>query len=332
MKPYLQLTEQGKARRLRKLVKKALTHYDLNVTRIRLMTNGVNGIFRLDTVDGQRYVMRVATPDSGHNADHYHTEMTWLDVLHRETDLNAPIPLKTKSGEYIVTVADEGVPQPRHCCIFSWVKGRELGDDYSSETFELFGALSAKLHKIGNQIALPNADKLPIYDTPFPFAEPNVIFDDEHQQHFTDEQLSLIEMAIGKVQADIDTLYQDTSGITIIHGDLHQWNVLLYRKQLSPIDFEDMMRAYPIQDIAVTLYYNRFDDNYEDLLAGFKRGYETIAPFPETYTGQLETHILSRRIGLVNFVLASEEYDISEESYLIPRLIERIHYLQKHIW
>ena len=49
MKPYRNLTERGQARRLRPLAWNALQQYDLDVARLRLVTNDMNGIFRLDT-------------------------------------------------------------------------------------------------------------------------------------------------------------------------------------------------------------------------------------------------------------------------------------------
>ena len=52
----------------------------------------------------------------------------------------------------------------------------------------------------------------------------------------------------------------------ILHNDLHQWNVRIYRGRLSPIDFEDLMWGWPVQDIATTLYYH-LDNGYDDRAA-----------------------------------------------------------------
>ena len=66
----------------------------------------------------------------------------------------------------------------------------------------------------------------------------------------------------------------------IIHGDLHQWNVRNARGVLSPIDFEDLMLGWPMQDIATTLYY--FDaENISALRDAFQTGYTRQARGPK---------------------------------------------------
>ncbi len=331
MKDYYQLTQWGKARRLRQLAIKALSAYDLDVLQVRLITNDQNGIFRVDTYDKQKYILRVVIPDAGHTVDELNAEMTFLNAL-KDSDISAPIPLETKSGDWISTAEVEGVPQPRHCNVFTWVDGVDLAEKRSPETWFRFGALSAQLHDFAQSFT-PQLDfSLPTFDTPFPYKEECVLFDDTHRKYFSDEAYELLQLAFDKIQADIDSLFQDTSGLRVIHGDLHQWNVRIARGKLSPIDFEDLLWGYPIQDIATTLYYNRYDDDYDVLLEQFKRGYATVLPFPEAYDGQLETHMLSRRIGLLNYVFNAEEEDIEEFPNFIPLTVERIQYVKARFW
>lgn len=331
MKDYYQLTQMGKARRLRQLAIQALSAYDLDVLRVRLITNEQNGIFRVDTRDKQKYILRVVIPDAGHTVDEINSEMMFLNVL-KDSDITALMPLITKSGDWVSTAQVEGVPQARHCNVFTWVNGVDLADKRSPEIWFSFGALSAQLHQFSQSFTPPTSFTLPTFDTPFPYKEDSVLFADAHREHFSDEAYDLLHLAFDKIQTDIDSLFKDTSGLRVIHGDLHQWNVRITRGQLSPIDFEDLLWGYPIQDIAITLYYNRYDDQYEVLLDQFRRGYETISPFPEVYDGQLETHMLSRRIGLLNYVFNAEEEDIRDFPNFIPLTAERIHYVKNRFW
>ena len=62
MKSFSTLTVLGQARRLRTLALNALQSYDLDVARLRLVTNEFNGIFRVDTTDGQKFILRVTLP------------------------------------------------------------------------------------------------------------------------------------------------------------------------------------------------------------------------------------------------------------------------------
>ncbi len=54
MKDFYTLTKRGRAFRLRKMALAALERYDLDVARVRLLTNDMNGIFRVDTAGGDK--------------------------------------------------------------------------------------------------------------------------------------------------------------------------------------------------------------------------------------------------------------------------------------
>ena len=95
--------------------------------------------------------------------------------------------------------------------------------------------------------------------------------------------------------------------LRLIHGDLHQWNVRCSRGVLSPIDFEDLMLGWPVQDIATTLYYLQDEPGYPAMRAAFEQGYRRISPWPERYCGEIDAFIAGRGIGLLNFILNTGE-------------------------
>ena len=92
----------------------------------------------------------------------------------------------------------------------------------------------------------------------------------------------------------------------IVHGDLHIWNVLVSRWGLGAIDFEDHLWGWPVQDLGVTLYYLEGHDGYRERLAGIRRGYETVAPWPERYPGEIAAFIAARTLVLANDVILLE--------------------------
>ncbi len=332
VKHYNLLTLKGKARRLRKMAIKALQDFDLDVKAVRLVSNEQNSIFRVDTHDKQKFILRVCIPDAGHSLDHINSEMMFLNYLSQQTLLSTPIPIKTKLGKWVTTVATDDIPQPRHCVVFSWVNGVDLADRRSPATWEKFGALSATLHKLAENYTPPKDFDILTYDNVFPFNEDCVLFDDANKQHFSAEEFSVIQDAVNRVETEIRDLYREASGLRVTHGDLHQWNVRIARGKLSPIDFEDIMWAYPIQDIATTLYYNRFEENYDALFSSFKSGYSSITEFPEQYEGEVETHMLARRFNLLNYIFSAEELEITQFPNFIPLTMQRINWVQENVW
>ncbi len=302
MKPYASLTENGQARRLRPLALNALQQYPLDVSRLRLVTNDFNGIFRVDTTNGQKLILRITLPEGGHNLDHVTAEMDWLAALARDTSLSVPHPLPARDGRLVVEAQAEGVPQPRLCEVFSWVPGKNLSEDMSAANIARLGELMARLHTHTLTYHPPSELSLLRFDRPFPFPELVVMFDEPYAALFPPERRAVYESAIAWVQESLDRLQACGEAMRILHNDLHQWNVHNFRGVLSPIDFEDLMLGWPVQDIATTLYYFP-DENYAALRAAFQEGYLRRCPWPERHPGEIDSFIAARGFGLANFIL-----------------------------
>lgn len=303
MKPYAALTEHGQARRLRPLALNALRHYDLEATRLRLVTNDMNGIFRVDTRTGERWILRVTLPEGGHTLEHVAAEMDWLSALARDTPLSVPRPLPARDGRLVVEAEAPGVPQPRLCAIFSWVPGTNLAEHISTTTIEKLGELMAGLHAHALTYQPPTGLSLLRFDRVFPFPEPVILFEERFSALFTSKRRAVYQKSIDWAQDSIDRLKAGREPMRILHNDLHQWNVRYSRGVLSPIDFEDLMWGWPVQDIATTLYYFMDMDSYPSLRAAFQKGYSHHSPWPEIHPGEIDSFIAARGLGLVNFIL-----------------------------
>jgi Ser/Thr protein kinase RdoA (MazF antagonist) len=304
MKPYSELTERGQARRLRCLALNALQHYDLPVLRLRLVTNDMNGIFRLDTPGGGKYILRVTLPEGGHTHDHVAAEMDWLAALARDTRLSVPRPLPARNGALVVMAGAAGVPESRLCAIFSWVSGVDLARHLLPANLFKLGALMAELHRHALAYRPPAGLDLLRFDRVFPFPEPVILFEERFVLLFPPARRAVFQRAIDWAQHAIDRLQASGAPMRILHGDLHQWNVRYFRGVLSPIDFEDLMWGWPVQDIATTLYYFLGAAEYPALRASFQAGYTQQTAWPECEPGEINAFIAARALGLANFILA----------------------------
>ena len=308
-KPYQQLTTRGRARRLRRLALNALYEYDLEVVRLRLITNSFNGVFRVDTASGDKYVLRVTLPEGGHNLDTVRAETLWLDTLSRDTDLRLLRPIAARDGRLVVEAGCDGVPEPRLCILFSWMPGTNLCDHLNPGNLYKLGRLMAQLHAHAATFRLDPGLRIPCYDSVFPFNEPVILFEKEYQHLFPPKGRKLFEQAIEWAQDVIDRLRASQEPMRILHGDLHQWNVRLYRGVLSPIDFEDVMWGWPVQDIGTTLFYFLDDPEYHPFRDAFQEGYTSHTPWPEATPGDVEAVIVARAVMLVNFVIQDPNPD-----------------------
>ena len=318
MKPYHELTELGRARRLRAVVAVALEEYDLDVRRVRLLTNETNGIFRIDTGDGAKHVVRVGLGgEIAHTAGAVGAEVEWLTALAAETPLRVPVPMAARSGERFVTAKAPGVPEPRNVVVFSWLPGRLLDERISAEAIREYGAVAAALHVHGADHQPTDPRALARYDRVHPFDEPVVLFKADREL-MPESRLEVFVTARGRVEDAVDNLRRSGEPMRVLHGDLHVWNVMVSRYGLAPFDFEDVMWGWPIQDIATSLYYLQDRPNFAELLADFRGGYETVADWPERYPGELDVFLIGRFLVLANDLLITPEW-----RGLASRLLER---------
>jgi Ser/Thr protein kinase RdoA (MazF antagonist) len=236
-----------------------------------------------------------------------------------------PRPLATRDGALVTTVELPSVPEPRHCVVFSWVKGVDLADRPTRENWYRLGEFASRLHDHGITFRPPENFSINRYDKVFPFQEPVVIFDDAYRHILPPARREIFQQVADRVQAVLDRLNANSDGMGVIHGDLHHWNTKIYRGQISALDFEDLMWGYPVQDIAVTLYYMQWRDDYLALRDAFKQGYTSRRTWPEQHPGEIDTFIAGRALVLANYILEDPSPDYRTAA---PEYFER---WEKHL-
>lgn len=319
MKPFYQLTSTGRARRLRQMALAVLDHYDLAVTRLRLMTNEYNAIFRADTADQRRFVVRILRP--GERTDlQILSQAAWLAELGQQ-GVDVAYPVLNRDGDLVTRVEVPGVPEVRQGMVCVWVPGGPLGGQCSLPNVEKQAALMAHMHACAAAYTLPADFQVKVYDRLYPYPEPWVLPDPAYVAVLDDDVRAQVAEAIPLVQAALDGLRDSGRARQLLHGDLHQWNVMLAGERVYAIDFDDLLLGYPVQDIGITLFYYLMRENFADILAAFRRGYETVIPWPEQYPGEVETWIIARALTLLNGVLWSHD---PEDRRFITYCVDRL--------
>jgi Ser/Thr protein kinase RdoA (MazF antagonist) len=325
MKPFHQLTARGQSRRLRQLALAALQQYDLPWKGVRTLANAFNTLFRVDCRDGRIYVLRVNLP-GWRKLGEIKAEMHWLAALQAETTLGVPWPLPNLAGKLVTTAAAPGVPEPRSCAVFSWVPGKNLSQQLTTENWARLGAFMAQLHIQAAGYVLPSTCKLEVHRTVLPIKQPNRLFDGSAGSLIAPAQRELFWLVYKRVEAVLEWLYQEKTVPRILHADLHQGNVRVSRGRLHALDFDDCLLGHPIQDIGISLFYLLGQPHYDQLRDAFQQGYTDYLPWPEDYPGQLDTLIVGRGLQLVNFFLNSNSPQHRE---FAPQFIA---YQQTHIY
>jgi len=323
MKPFASLTAHGQVRRLHAVALNALAAYDLNIRDIHSVGMFTNAIFRLRTSDGQRYALRICRPGWRSDIDLF-SEATWLQAQARETDIGAPVPLAARNGEVIVTAGAEGVPEPRRCAITTWIAGSPLRKCLTPGNLYKMGALLAQLHQHAATFTPPPGFTRRRLDRILARGEQDVLFDASCMASLTAQAQTALIQTRQRVERALALLYADPSGQRVIHNDLWHGNIKVHHGRLHPLDFEDTVWGYPVQDIAPALQDLMMDtqpEEYDRLQQALRSGYESRLPWPESYEGQIDTLRAGRMLWVANYVARCErEHLAAFMARLAPRL------------
>lgn len=307
MRDFYELSPAGRARRVRRVATRALEAYDVEVRAVRLLTNEVNGIFRVDATDGRRFALRVGRGGQvGHSVRQVRSETEWLAALVRDTDLRVSAPVPNVAGDTVTEVEVDGVPGRRNCVLFRWLPGRLLDRDLSRANMAMYGALAARLHEHAERFEPSPGFDIVRYDRVFPFDEPVVLFDEGRSTFVSKAQRDVFAAAAAIVQQAIDEL-RLREPMRVLHGDLHRWNVLIDGGEAAAFDFEDLVWGWPVQDLAIALYYLADEPDHLSLRAAFRAGYERVRPWPDTTGMAIDRFIAGRALVLANDVELLEE-------------------------
>jgi Ser/Thr protein kinase RdoA (MazF antagonist) len=303
IKPFDQLTRLGVIQRLRRVALRALKAYDLEVKWVRFLTIETNTMFQVRTEDGERYVLRIYSEEETTLRENQ-AEMFWLGTLIRDTDIKVTEPVPRRDGEYITIVQAPGVPGEKRCALFKWVPGKQLENYLNPENYYKFGGTLAKLHNHAASLnPLPEEINPKRWDKVFYYPDEPVVYHlPEYGHLFPPERIEILEKVIALSDQVFERLFSQPEDMILIHGDLHFWNVHIYKGELYVIDFEDINLGYPIQDVAVTLYYGRDREGYAEWAEAFQRGYESVRPWPAGGEQTIETLMAARAVMFVNYV------------------------------
>ncbi|TFG72814.1 MAG: hypothetical protein E4H27_01915 [Anaerolineales bacterium] len=303
MEPYDKLTRLGKLRRLRKLALKALDNYNLQIAWVRFLTQETNTMFYLQTTDHQKYVLRIYSNEETTLFDNQ-AEMFWLNALKQDTQIKVIEPVSRWDGAYITTAIMAGVPGEHRCALFKWVPGQALEHYLTPKYYFILGQTLARLHTHAETLnPLPAYIQPKKWDKVFYYPDEPVVYNTMAYQHlFPPERVALMDEVIRRANNVLENLYSDPDGQILIHGDLHYWNVHVYRGDLTIIDFEDVMLGYPVQDVAITLYYGMDLEAYTALRTAFKQGYSSLRLWPVKDEAQIATLMAARSANFINYV------------------------------
>ena len=297
MKPFNELSRLGRIRRFRRLAESALDLYGIKPVSVKFIRLAGNVVFRVfasksardektpDFFAKDQYLLRIHGPlEQKH--DSIELEMEWLMAIRRGTGLPVPEPLRAGDGSLLVRISIPEIPGEWDCTILRWLKGRLIKSKIQPRHFRAQGRLLARLHNHASVWRPPPLLTKRSFDwnglfrddagAGIPNSEAWRLLPDKYQRPF-EAVAHRVKRLMGKWGKNPDVY-------GLIHGDCGvDANVLFWKGEAHPIDFDGSGFGYYIYDLAVALEHCWEDTNYSEFKSALLDGYAEFRSLPETH-------------------------------------------------
>ncbi len=306
--------------RIRDLAAQALTLWEVDYGELSLIKYRENAVFKVVTVTGERYALRIHRPGYHSNAA-LRSELQWINALD-QSGIEVPAIVPTITGEYFAIISADGVPEPRQADLFQWVSGEPMGSiekgQFSSldevySTYHRIGTVAARLHNQAAFWQLPEGFTRHAWDAdgltgeqPFwgPFWEFEML---------NDEQRQLLLRARAKVHQDLIAYGKSPETYSMIHADFVVENLMIDGEHIRLIDFDDAGFGWHLFELATALYFIINEDYYETARNALIQGYREHRALPDEQLKQLPLFLLARGFTYLGWAQTRKETETAQE-------------------
>jgi Ser/Thr protein kinase RdoA (MazF antagonist) len=278
----------------------ALRRYDVSPQRVRLAAESFNSIFRVTTASAV-YALRVGAALQVHPEGTAAVEAAWHRRLSQH-GVHVPDVLANTDGEFATLVGNGRTGHgPRVCLLFEWMAGRSLRTCLTERRAAALGRLSARLQQDATEWSPPGAHDVLRADRVLYWQLPDQLAAAGARFGFG----TLFTGAAARAQPVVGWLWHNPPHPPhLVHGDLTPQNVIVSPWEgLVPIDFQDTVQGFEVQDLAITVSaLRRFPDG-DRLTDAFRAGYSEVRPWPDVPLALFDSLIAGRALHQLNLTL-----------------------------
>jgi Ser/Thr protein kinase RdoA (MazF antagonist) len=323
---FAQLSEEAQLERLGALARAALAAWALDGAAVTPIKYRENAVFRIDTEEGRRFVLRVHRP--GYRSDAaIRSEAAWMQALAAD-GLPTPELIATRAGDVLVHAEATGVPESRQCDLLGWVagvplgsleQGVDLGPQALRTHYRSVGAIAARIHAHGAGWSRPDGFERPCWDAA------SLVGDTPAFGRFW-ELPELPAEARRSLLAARDRSRERLAALgppgALIHGDLIPDNLLVAGDAIRVIDFDDCGWSWVSFELVTSAFPLLLTGGFDIGCAGWLEGYRSVRPFPDAELDALSALVMARALSYLGWPAGRPE--IATQRKLVPFLTQRI--------
>jgi Ser/Thr protein kinase RdoA (MazF antagonist) len=272
-----------------------------------------NTVFRVVS-DGRAYALRVGPAERIHAEGTEMVEARWMRELRNGGTVCPPTVYDSVDGGPVVRQGHAELRSERVCMLFDWLDGRPLAREMSLESARDMGRLAAQLFESTTPVHHPHAPPL--------IADRVLYWQVENRLPQLVTSGSLIDEALERAQQLLNEIWvARPHRPRVIHGDLTPDNVLVVDDRLVPIDFQDLVWGFDVQDVAISLTSLERFAEADTLRHQFRSGYEDVRAWPALDDATLAGLVAARRLHQLNLALTLRRPGLSQYIDRALRLI-----------
>ncbi|WP_169088967.1 phosphotransferase enzyme family protein [Paenibacillus sp. PL91] len=227
----------------------ALQNYDLDWEQIRFNQFSDTSTFIIETSNEGIFLLRIFCV--GMSREEIDSELVWLDALNEKMDISLPKGILDRDGAKTIKINLEN-GYFGYASLMRWVEGVQVSGGLTEDQIFREGILLAKLHQ-----ASQNFELSPNFIRPFwgeeSFRKAMTRLAQHYDRFLADTEFQLYQLAAERILSWINKLSKDDESYGLIHGDLHQGNIVFHNGEPHPIDFGRCGFGYFLYDIAHTI-------------------------------------------------------------------------------
>jgi Ser/Thr protein kinase RdoA (MazF antagonist) len=296
MKSFEELTARGRISRLRKQAQAALDAYGLSGAKMKYLGYTGNAHYQIDTRgvappepdEGtyweNHYILRLHQPKY-QTLEAIRSELIWLEAIIRDTDLVVPEPIRNSADDWVTLTEIPGLPQPQYATLLRWVKGRKTPEQVEEHHYRVLGRVAAHLHNHAASWQPPPEFTRIHYDWNGLFSDGSLFevpaaliwaaIPDRFREPF--------ETVTNRLEEVMKEWGKGSDVYGLIHADLClDTNMLWYRGDVRPIDFDDSAYGYWIYDLAISVAELPYDETGQRYRNALFEGYSEIRSMPQS--------------------------------------------------
>ena len=304
----------------------ALSQWSLEPARVTQISHSENIVFRVETTDRQRFVLRMHRPGY-HSLSELESEQIWTSAL-LERGLDVPVAVRTAEGLSYGQAEVDG--QHRYVGLLEWVEGQTMSDlmqasadpGRQAKHFFALGELLAHLHEQASTWQPPAGFIRHSLDaeglmglSPFwgPFWQANAL---------TPAQRAAFDRLRRKIYAVLAELPKEPECYSLIHADLHPGNVVVSGERLHVIDFDDAGFGWHAYDFAVALKNYQHDPGFSDYQQALLEGYGQHRSVADDILALIPLFLVTRALASIGWADARPELGHPEYVPELAKFVE----------